>query len=265
MKIYSLTLTAFMALALSGCHFRSEPNPNDPNQVSGDRQPFVIKDYMKQLSDVVSTAVEANQITETQGVELTTEEARTFMHGIRLKRIPPNEEAIVAQGFITAHEWEKAKEHLDVALTVDSTANALVNDRLRYARCLANLGDVEGAIKWARLSFEAPPTSKWPILYGVYLEIVPPAIEENPADGLELAQLVKDAISQHEQAARDLTLKDDEMIANEDRWYDARPYHIEKAWDLVIKIYNDAKRPDLAKAAAASRAAVVKPSNTTQI
>ncbi len=115
---------------------------------------------MNQLNEVVQGAVSNGQISDAKGVELTTLEAKAFMDSIHFKAVPANLQGIVAQGFITAREWNEAKARLEIAIGADGSGVTLLTDQLRYARCLANLGDVDGAIKYTRMTFSAPPEQK---------------------------------------------------------------------------------------------------------
>ncbi len=80
---------------------------------------------------------------------------------------------------------------------------------------------------------------------------MPAAIQSKPADGLELGILVEGAISQHKEAVPVKNPTSDKDIATQNLWINARAYHILNAWKLAIKLYTDAKRPDLAAKARA--------------
>ena len=238
-------ILAVVSMALVGCRVDPPFNPNDPNQVSADRQPLVIKAYMKQMSeDVIGPAVLARQITKDQGDQMMVDGAKDYLKTVHLKRTPPDAQWMLGEAFITAHEWARAEEFLTVAMQADSGPDRQVHDRVWLARCQAELGKVDEAIATARSSFVAPPEWKWPILYAVIYEIVPPAVRIKPEKRIELAHLVEDAIKQHEAAVG--SLEDDRTS----QYVATRNFHIAKAWQLVVELYTDAKRPDLAHAAA---------------
>jgi len=241
----TIWLLAVVGLFAGGCEFKPKFNPNDPNQVSADRQPVVIQAYFKQMSDdVIGPAVSAAQITREKGDQMMVEGAKDYLNTIHLKDTPPNLMWMLGDEFITAHDWKRAKTFLEQALKVDTGPDRLVHDRVWFARCQAELGEVDEAIKTARSAFEAPPYWKWPILYAVIYEIVPAAEREKPSARLALAQLVKDSIKQHEAASgtgSDVTRLD---------YLIRRQYHINRAWRLVEELYDAANRPDLARAAA---------------
>jgi tetratricopeptide (TPR) repeat protein len=164
---------------------------------------------------------------------------------VNLKDTPPNLVWMVAEAYLTAHEWDRAQKLLQRALLFDNGPDRIVHDRIWLARCQAELGDVDGAIKTARSAFAAPPEWKWPILYAVYLEIVPAAERAKPSARIELAHLVEDAIKQHLAATG--TLEDPHTRS----YLVTRNYHVSQAWSLVAKLYAAANPPDMARSAAA--------------
>lgn len=238
-------LLILIVVTTAGCQFSAVRNPNDPNEVSADRQPIVVKAYMKQMSDdVISPAVASRRITDEQGKALMVQGAKDYLKTVHFKNTPPNVVWMVAEAYVTAHEWERAKPLVEAALKFDTDGDRRVNDILWLARCEAELGDVAIAMKTARDSFSAPPEWKWPILYAVIYEIVPAAERMKPRARIELAQLVKDAIKQHEAATGSI----EDPVRRD--WVALRDFHISRAWRLVVQLYNAANRPDLARAAA---------------
>ncbi|MHB8637259.1 MAG: tetratricopeptide repeat protein [Fimbriimonadaceae bacterium] len=245
---------------LAGCQVKPPRNPNDPNQVGAAKQPQVIHDYIEQMSrDVIGPAVAANQITQPQGDQLMIQGAKDYLKTVHIKHTPPNVVWMLGKAYFDAHEWDRAAQLLEEALTADTSADRLVHDRVWLARCQAELGQVDDAIKTARSAFAAPPAWKWPILYAVYLEIVPAAERIKSADRIQLAHLVEDAIKQH--AAATGTLEDPRTRS----YVVTRNYHIAKAWSLVVQLYNAANRPDLARAAAAKATAQSQHAGKTSI
>lgn len=250
----SYAVALILVAGLSGCRLWQEPNPDDANQVSASRQPDLILRHMKHASDVVNDQVWRNKIDDATGRKLLLQDAQQYMNSIRLKNISANDAWKIAQAYLTAQQWDKAEHYLGIALQNPPDQDRRINDTLRFARCQAELGDVPAAIITVRSLFDAPPEWKWPILYAVYLEIVPAAAEKNPDMRIELAQLVRDAIHQHLLATGN---------ARDPRFTNlifARTHHVVKAWQLVDQLYADAKRPDLARAAANQEAADVKAS-----
>ena len=243
-------LLAVVGLSAVGCQFNAARNPNDPNAVSAARQPIVISAYMKQMSEeVIGPAVSRDEITKEQGDQMMVEGAKAYLETVHLKNTPANLAWMLGEDYMAAHEWDRAEKLLKQALTVDSGPDRVVHDTVWLARCQAELGDVSDAIKTARSSFSAPPDWKWPILYAVYLEIVPAAERQKPSTRIELAHLVEDAIKQHEAA----TGSTDDPSRRD--YLFARAFHISRAWGLVVKLYDAANRPDLARAAAAAATA----------
>ncbi len=240
------------AVCLAGCQVQPARNPNDPNEVSADKQPDVIEAYMKQMSeDVIRPAVAAGQVTDAKGREMMVQGAKEYLKTVHIKDTPPSVAWKLGEAFMAAEEWQRAEGFIRTALQTDTTPDRLVHDRIWLARCEAELGIVDAAIKDARSSFVAPPPDKWPILYAVYLEIVPAAERAHPETRLELAKLVEDAIKQHRAAEGSF---DDLRTRG---FVIAREHHISLAWSLVVHLYEAAGRPELARAAAAK--AVGKP------
>lgn len=232
-------------LAVAGCQAPLIHNPNEANQVSPARQPDVVEAYMEQMAeDVIAPAVATAQITRERGDQLMVEGAKAYLDTVVFKDTPPEKVWLVAKAYMTAHEWDKAVPLVEQAIKVDTTGDRKVNDQLWLSRCHAELGHWMEAVKDARESFVAPPEWKWPILYAVQYEIVPACERDPKASRIELAHLVEDAIKQHEAATGSL---DDSVRRS---WIATRTYHLNKAWSLVIQLYTDAKRPDLARAAA---------------
>lgn len=245
MNARSWLLLVVAGLATAGCRVGQAKNPNDPNEVSAAAQPKVIDEYMTQMwSDVIRPARDAGQVTSEQGDQMMITGATEYLKTVHFKETPPAVAWLLAKSFIVAHEWDRAAKLLEVAIKTDSGPDRQVHDRIWLARCQAEQGQVDEAIKWARSAFDAPPEWKWPILYAVYLEIVPAAERVKPSARIELARLVEDAIKQHEAATG--SLEDERTSA----YVATRSHHISEAWALVVKLYQAANRPDLAREAA---------------
>jgi tetratricopeptide (TPR) repeat protein len=245
MRTHTWLLLAAAGLATAGCRVGQARNPNDPNEVSAEAQPKVIDAYITQMwSDVIRPARDAGQVTSEQGDQLMITGAKEYLDAVHFKETPPTVAWLLAKSFIAAHEWDRAEKLLETAVQTDKGPDRQVHDRIWIARCQAELGQVAEAIKSARSAFDAPPEWKWPILYAVYLEIVPAAERVKPSARIELAHLVEDAIKQHEAASG--SLEDERTSA----YVATRAHHISEAWNLVVNLYRAANRPDLARAAA---------------
>jgi hypothetical protein len=238
------------ALALSGCKVGQTPNPNDP-LTGGDRAGDLLRIRMKATSDLVNERIAQGDINDAQGRLIIQTQAGDELD--RLKDIPvPDDKAWeFAEVAITARRWEEAGALLNKALKYESAQlkqdpraeDRWVNDTLRLAHTQAALGQIDKALATAREAFKASPHWKWPILYAVYLEIVPAAEEAKPGRELELAKFIEEGIAQHQAAEGDTS------NPNEAGWVNARDFHIRAAWQAAANLYRKAGREDLAEAA----------------
>ena len=244
-------LATIVVLFATGCviwfanhltHFGTPPDPNDPRQ-AGILAPDVLKRNLAVDSDVLQERVRKREISDEKAKELMAKDAEEKLNQVDLKRIPPAKAWEYAEEFITAKRWDDAKNALEVAIKVAKDEDRRVNDRLRLARVLAELGDVKSAIPMARSTFDTNNTSAAPILPATLLEIVPAA--EGKGDDAGLAALLEDAIKCEQRTIVDPNTEPGKAFLL------ARPFHIRNAYRKEIELYESAKLPDKAKAAQA--------------
>lgn len=242
---FGVVITA--AFLVGGCTVRQLPDPNDPLSNAAHAGELLRK-QMKQLSELVNDKVAAKDISDADGQKILATQAGEELDRLKDIKIPQESAWEFAEVAITAKRWPAAKFLLGQALEVDNKAHQkdpsdedrLVNDTLRLAHVQAEMGDLDAAMKTARSAFSATPHWKWPILYAVYLEIVPAAERVKPGHEVELAQLVEDAIGQHKLAQGS---PDDKREAG---WVAARNFHIRAAWIKAAELYQVASKPDQA-------------------
>jgi hypothetical protein len=161
---------------------------------------------------------------------------------VDVKRIPGRQAWEYGEMFITARDWPKAKQLLETAVKNPPDEDRRVNDNLRLARVQAELGDVATAVKTARKVFGTVDTSAAPILPATLYEIVPAG--EGKGHDAELAALLEDAIGCH------LRTQVDPTTGPGRDFLAARPFHVHRAWEKVVRLYDGAGETAKARAAA---------------
>ena len=228
-------LLSLFALSLSGCHFTTFADPNDPN-TAGDLQPEVLRRQVKGASDALYARVISGEITEPKYRELLTEYTDGLLKSTNIEEVSPDKAWEYAEVFRTAQQWKPAEALYRAAVKAAKDDDRRVNDTLRLAEAIAHLGRVSDAIAEARKTFDAPPQFKAPILYSVLYEIAPAA--QGKKMDAEVARLLEDAIRQS-----DLT----EVNVNSDAgkaFLVALPHHQRNARELAAKLYLNAGKPD---------------------
>jgi hypothetical protein len=232
---------------VAGCQVGQLPDPNDPIN-GGNRAGDLLRKKMRQASDLVNERVAAREISPPQGEEILAVQAGEELDRIKSVPIPDDKAWEFAEVALTARRWKEAKALLTKANAFNAEhikrfpedLDRYVNDTLRLAHAEAGLGDLDAAIKTTRSVFDVPTKWRWPILYAVYLEIVPTAVRTSPGHELVLAQLIEDAIKEH------LTATGDAADPHFTGWVTARQVHVRTAWIAASKLYQAAGKPDLA-------------------
>ncbi len=229
---------------VSGCYSGQFADPNDPTS-AGLMQPDVINNDLKDASDTINDRVAKGYITVDEGRKILSDYAKHLLGKVKVEETPVAEAWKYGQAFITAKEWHHAIAMLKVALKNPPNEDRWVNDTLRLAHCEAEIGHVDKAINLTKSTFRATPKWKWPILYATYLEIVPAALKHSTGKDLVLAQLVEEAIHQHELAWGDPSKKKYQA------WLQYRDFQIRNAWGYIATIYKKAGQTKLAQQALA--------------
>lgn len=235
-------------MSAAGCGAGVFKNPNDVAQ-AGPQTPNVIQNHLEIASDELNARKERGEIGDRRFHALMSEIAKDYVSQAKATEINDANAPLWGEIFITAREWEKAEAAFERAAKADLphrdkdyvSLGRYNTDILRLARVKAELGKVADAIKLTRSVFDVVPKAKAPILPAVMYEIAPAGAGKGM--DFELAELIKDAIAQHEQVLID---------PNSDAGRDfllARPHHIHRAWQLAANLYLDAGRPELAEAA----------------
>jgi hypothetical protein len=225
----------------AGCKTATLEDPNDP-KVAGILAPDVIRRQLKGTSDMLMERVGKGQLTDAEFQELITKRANELLGDLPLDKVDPARAWEYGEVFRTAKRWDQAKQALLIAVeNAEKTKNEdrRVNDLIRLAHAEAMLNDVEGAIKTAERTMNAPPAGSAPILPGVLLEIVPAA--RGKGKDAELAQLLEKAISKHMETVVDPKSDPGKMFLM------ARPYHVRNAWKTIFQLYTKAGKEDEAR------------------
>jgi hypothetical protein len=192
----------------------------------------------KEINDVqyriVMTQIAKDYVSQAQDATITDENASTW-----------------GRVFATARDWDQAEVALKQAVKAKQAAaktdfralGDLVGDTLALSSAQAHEGKVHEAVETARSIFNVTPKAKAPILTSVLYDIVPAALRHG--GGIELAQLLQDAIQQHQQV-----LVDPNTDAGRD-FLLARPHHIQHAWEEAARIYQRAGQLAMAQDAMA--------------
>ncbi|MFI5385595.1 MAG: hypothetical protein ACHQ50_05675 [Fimbriimonadales bacterium] len=231
-------------------HIGTPPDPNDPRQ-AGILTPEVLELDLKGASENLMDRINrGEQISDARFHDLMAEAANSLLNQVDVDSIPPNRAWEYGEFYITARRWKDAKKALDVAVKVAKDEDRRVNDNLRLARVLAELGDVHRAVVTARSTFNVADTGAAPILPATLLEIVPAGAGKG--DDAELAAMLEDAI-----ACENRTVVDANTVPGRD-FLLARPFHVRNAWTKIVELYTSAGNPAKAKAAVGRMNAMLK-------
>lgn len=190
-----LLLCAF-ALGLSGCKFGTFPDPNDPAG-AGDLQPEVLRRQVKGASEALLARVATGEITNERYQDLLADYAEGLLKSLHIENIDPAKAWEYGEVFRTGRMWKQAAAAYRIALEQakkSKNEDRRVNDSLFLGEALAHLGRVGEAIDLARSTFDTPPVSKAPILYGALYNIAPAG--KGKGKDAELARLLEEAIDQ---------------------------------------------------------------------
>jgi len=224
-------------------HIGTPPDPNDPDQ-SGLMTPEVVRHIVSGYSDALLTRMprdEAGNVNDADFKRNLAQATNSLLAKVKMIRMNQTNAWEYGDIFITAQRWQDARNAEEEAIKSPKNEDRRINDTLRLARCMAELGDVPDAVKTARSTFNAADTDTVPVLTATLLEIVPAA--EDKGDPLELAELLEGAI-QCEMRTRVNGTTD----AGRD-FLVARKYHVDHAWQKIIQLYERAGKTDLARAA----------------
>jgi len=222
---FSLFLLPF---CLSGCHFDTFPDPNDPS-LAGEAQPEVLRRQVKGASDALFARRLSNEITEQQYQNLLAQFTDELLKSTHVESVDATKAWEYGEVYRTARKWKEAEILYRAAVKVAKDDDRRVNDSLFLAEALAQQGKVEEAIKTARTTFDTPGPFKAPILYAVLYQIVPGG--QGKGKDSELAHLLEDSIRQSD------LVEVDQTIESGNAFKLALPHHQHNARELAAKLY----------------------------
>jgi len=234
--------TGGFVVFLAGCQTTQLADPNDPNN-SAVIQPDVLRNNLDGAADSIFSRVKSREITDEEGHRYLTKYANELLRSVKIDRIPPDRAWEYGEVFLAAKRWQEAKKFLEIAVKHAKNEDRRVNDSLRLARAMAQLGEVEPAIPIIRSTFSAPPQEKAPILISVRLEFTPAA--QGKGHDVDVAKLLVDAVEQSKQTIVDPNTEAGAIFLG------AQPAHIRMAYGQAIDLFESAGRKDLADQTAA--------------
>jgi len=226
-----------------GCHTGTLPDPNNVAK-AGPESAEVIQRQLDAAADSLNVRRAHREINDRQYSALISKIAHDYIAQAKDVKITNANARAWGRVFVTAKDWEKAESAVRQGIDAESVRakqdyRALgdwIYDTLTLARVEAHLKKVPEAVKLARSVFEVPGKAKAPILTSVVYEIVPAA--QGQGHDLELADLIRDAIQQHEE-----TIVDPNSDGGRD-FLIARPHHIRRAWEQAALLYDSAGKDD---------------------
>lgn len=237
------TKSIFASLAglvlLAGCQTGQLPDPNAPDEISS--HPDIIRRNLLDYREHLQERALKGEIMPTEVNKRVAERAKEMLVAVKETHITPANAWQYADAYRQAENWERAMEILDESRKNPVDEDRRVNDSIQFARCAAHLGKMTEALAAVRETFTASPQEKAPILPGVLLEVVPEG--RGKKHDAELAAVLEEAIAQHNLV---------EVDVNSDAgraFFQAKPFHIQNAWALVIKLYSDAGKTEMAREA----------------
>lgn len=222
-----LLLVTIVGIGVAGCKSTPPPDPNDPAQV-GIVQPDVLMRNLRWASEALNERVAKGEIPDARARVMLVEYAADLTKHIQIDRIAENKAWEYAEVFRTARQWENAKVAYEIALRHPSNEDRRVNDTLRYAQVLAQLGKIEGSIKTARTAFSTSPKDNAPLIPSLLFELTPAA--RGKGFDVELAELIQDAMPLYEATVVDPTTEAGKSFL------EAKPYLLREARKVIAAL-----------------------------
>jgi len=243
------TIFAFVlvvAVVWFGSGFRHIGTPADPNDpgLAGIMTPEVILHTINGYSNALLVRLPRDRLGNVNDADFKrflAQATNALLDKVKVTHTNPADAWQYGEIYIAAERWQDAEKAEEIAVKAPKSEDRRVNDTLRLARCMAELGDVPEAIKAARSTFNAGNTDTVPILLATLLEIVPAA--EGKGDDAGLAGLLEGAIQ-----CEMRTVVNGNTQPGQD-FLVARKYHVDNAWKKTIELYSRAGKPDMARAA----------------
>ncbi len=228
-------LVALVALTACGCFNRQLPDPN--NAEAGSIDPTALQSDLKGITDLLAVRRSKNEISEAEFTERIVEGANDLVERGKIDKVRDEDAWRYAEVLRAAHLWAKAETYYRQAVkwaNANNVKDRHVNDTLHLAQTIANQGRQDEAIVVARSVFNSQPVDAAPILISTRLEIVPPL--EGKGKDIDLARLLMDAAS--------IRVKVDRRTPEGRLFVQARTYHVKKALDEAMTLFDKAGKHD---------------------
>ncbi len=226
---------------VTGCHFSQIPDPNDVAEISK-LDGKALQERVSLVRRTLDIYQRQGRIDQSESTVLLANYVEDQLEGVETAQIPSQQAWRFGDVYRQAENWEKTRELYTIAVTNAKSEDRRVNDTLRLAEATAQLGDVPAGIDMVRSTFDTDPGDKGPILMATLYEFVPACLNQGFDD--ELARVLEDAVGEHMKTIVDP--KTDEGLA----FLDVRPVHINRAYGLIIRLYQSAGEYEEARNAA---------------
>jgi tetratricopeptide (TPR) repeat protein len=231
-------------ISVAGCKSGTLPDPNDPKDA--EVSPEIVRKNLQSISDSLIERRLKKEIDNLQYRELLAKAATELSKEFDLQSVDPSEAWQYAEVLRAARNWEAAKPMLEIAVKHAKLAkneDRRINDTLRLAEVLAQLGQVQESIATAKQVLDARPTDSAPILMGVFYEIAP--VARGRDHDRELAELLEGAIRKH------LATQVDAETEAGRNFIAARSHHVTAAYALLSELYTALNEPEKSQEAIA--------------
>jgi hypothetical protein len=216
------------ALGLVGCRFGQIPNPNEKATASA-FDGAELQASVRAADETLNERLLRGEIDMATKKSLFQDYIRDQVREIDVDKIPTDQAWRFADVYRQLEDWQTTDALYTRAVEAAKTEDRRVNDTLRLAEVKAQLNDVTKGIELVRSTFSAQPGGKAPILMAVLYEFAPAALGKGM--DVEVAELLESAIEQH------LLTYVDPSTESGRRFLEARPHHISRAWEIIVRVY----------------------------
>ncbi len=223
-------LVLVVAVGLSGCRFGQYPDPNKSNEADkydGER----LQNNVRAADENLTRRLLRGEINASGKKTLLQDYIRDQLGDIDLEQVPSEQVWRYADLYRQLEDWKTTDALYSRAVGSAKNEDRRVNDTLRLAEAKARLKDVPKGIELVRSTFTAAPGGKAPILMAALYEFAPAALGQD--HDIEVAKLLEDAIEQHMQTVVDPNTDAGRLFI------EARPFHVKRAWEIVVRIYRE--------------------------
>ena len=228
---FKVLLGLAAVLSLSGCYFRTLPDPNAMTQHKV-LDAEIMRRNIQEAHRILGNRIARGEISETQKNQEIDQLVQKYSMLIEVDDVPAKSAWAYADVLRQAGRLEDAEKLYETAVEIAPDKDRLVNDTLQLARVKAALGNVDETISLVRSTFDAPETERAPILLATLYDIEPEATGKGK--DVEFALLLKETIYIHQSVIVNPETPEGQAHIL------AMPNHINAAWGTVIRLLDDA-------------------------